>query len=118
MPKILVIDDNRDTAESLAVLLTLAGHDARSVTSGYAAFTALSEFTPEVCLVDIRMPGMNGYEVAARLRAIFGPGVRLLALTGELGAERDPRATVFEQVFAKPPDLGELFGAVAAASVS
>ena len=113
MSKVLVLDDNPDTAESLGILLGLHGHNVRAVTSGYAAFDALADFDPDVCLVDIRMPGMDGYQVASRMRRVLGPSVRVLALTGELGAAADPRSSVFDHVFIKPPDLGELLGAVA-----
>lgn len=113
MPKVLVLDDHRDTAESLGMLLSMRGHDVRAVTSGYSAFDVLDDFEPDVCLLDIRMPGMDGYQVAARMRRLLGPGVRVLALTGVLGAAADPRSTVFDRVFTKPPDLGELLDAVA-----
>ena len=113
MPKVLVLDDHPDTAESLGMLLSMSGHDVRAVTSGYAAFDALDDFAPDVCLLDIRMPGMDGYQVAARMRRVLGPGVRVLALTGVLGAAADPRSTVFDRVLFKPPDLAELFDAVA-----
>jgi CheY-like chemotaxis protein len=113
MSKVLVLDDHPDTAESLGLLLGLYGHDVRAVTSGYAAFDVLDDFAPDVCLLDIRMPGLDGYQVAARMRRLLGPGVRVLALTAEREAAADPRAAVFDQVFVKPPDLGELLGAVA-----
>ena len=114
MSKVLVLDDNTDGAESLGMLLGLHGHDVRAVTTAKAAFDALADFTPDVCLLDIRMPGMSGYEVASRMREVLAPGVRVFALTAELDAVADPRAEVFDQVFTKPPDLGELLGAVAA----
>ena len=114
MSKVLVLDDHPDTAESLGMLLSMSGHDVRAMTSGYAAFEALTEFTPDVCLLDIRMPGMDGYEVASRMREALGPSVRVLALTGELQAAADPRAEVFDRVLIKPPNLMELLSAVAA----
>jgi CheY-like chemotaxis protein len=114
MSKVLVLDDHPDTAESLGMLLSMHGHDVRAMTSGYAAFEALTEFTPDVCLLDIRMPGMDGYEVASRMREALGPSVRLVALTAQREAVADPRAEVFERVLTKPPDADELFKAVAA----
>jgi CheY-like chemotaxis protein len=111
--RVLVIDDHVDTATSLAVLLAAHGHHARAARSAFAAFHALAEFDPEVCLVDLRMPLMDGFETAARLRMILGPHVRLLAITGELVAALDPRAEVFERVFTKPLDVGELLRAIA-----
>jgi CheY-like chemotaxis protein len=106
--RVLVIYDHPDTADSLALLLSVAGHDARSVRSAYAAFDVLVGFDPEVCLVDLRMPAMDGFEAALRLRVILGPHVRLLAITGEPEAAADPRAVVFEQVFTKPIDMTEV----------
>jgi CheY-like chemotaxis protein len=111
--RVLVVDDQLDASASLAYLLTLHGHRAKAVSSGLSALAAVDGFTPDVCLMDIRMPGMSGYELADRLRRAFGPGLRLLAVTGELSAAADPRAAeLFEQVFAKPLDMDELLRVV------
>ena len=77
-----------------------------------AAFHSLAAFDPDMCLVDLRMPLMDGFETAARLRMILGPHVRLLAITGELAAARDPRTAMFERVLTKPLDAGELLQAI------
>jgi two-component system, OmpR family, response regulator len=111
--RVLVIDDHLDTAASLAVLLDAVGHDARAARSAFAAFDTLAEFDPDVCLVDLRMPMMDGFETAVRLLVILGPHVRLLAMTGEPRAAADPRTAAFERVFAKPLDVPELLRAVA-----
>ena len=111
--RVLVIDDHPDTAESLAVLLTAAGHYALPVTSAVKAFDALFKFDPQVCLVDLRMPGLDGFEAARRLRVVLGSHVRMLAITGELSAAEDPRAAAFDRVFTKPPDVPALLRAVA-----
>src|SRR5581483_553839 len=66
--QVLVIDDNRDAADSLAALLEAQGHAVRVAYDGPAAVTALEAATPDVCLLDLDLPGMSGYEVAARLR--------------------------------------------------
>jgi CheY-like chemotaxis protein len=113
MPRVLVVDDNPDAAESLAILLRCDGHDVRAVTGAFPAFDVLAEFTPDVCLLDLRMPVLDGFTLAERLREELGPRVRLLALTGEQAAASDPRAGVFERVLTKPPDLDELLAAVA-----
>jgi CheY-like chemotaxis protein len=112
MPKVLVIDDNPDSAESLARLLRVDGNDVVAVTSGPGALDALAGFTPDVCLIDIRMPGMDGFAVADHLRRLLGPAVRLLALTGAPDAVADPRAAVFDRVLTKPPDVDTLLGTV------
>lgn len=70
--RILVVDDNRDAAELLAEILSLQGHVAKTAFDGSASLQAASEFLPDVVLLDIGMPGMDGYEAAVRLRRIAG----------------------------------------------
>jgi CheY-like chemotaxis protein len=89
--KVLVVDDNHDAAETLALLLKLEGQDIRVSHDGAAALQAASDFRPEVVFLDIGMPGMNGYEVARRIRRF--PGLEntvLIAMTG-WGQEEDRR---------------------------
>jgi PAS domain S-box-containing protein len=81
--RILVVDDNFDSAETMAVLLDLEGHDTRMIHDGPTALKLAQAFRPEVVLLDIGMPGMDGYAVAARLREL--PETRdsvLIAMTG------------------------------------
>jgi signal transduction histidine kinase/CheY-like chemotaxis protein len=81
--RILVVDDNRDGANSLAMLLRLMGHDTRTAHDGLEALTAARTFRPEVMLLDIGLPKLNGHEVARRLRAQpWGQGMVLIAQTG------------------------------------
>jgi two-component system, chemotaxis family, CheB/CheR fusion protein len=81
--RILVADDNADAVESLALLLRLAGHDVHAVYDGEAATSAAAKLRPQVVLLDIGMPGANGYEVARRIREQpWGRRVLLVALTG------------------------------------
>jgi two-component system CheB/CheR fusion protein len=81
--RILVVDDNVDTAESLAALLRLAGHRVETAHDGPAALEASAAFTPEIVLLDIGLPGMDGYEVAYQLRRQMpSPRTLLVALTG------------------------------------
>jgi signal transduction histidine kinase/DNA-binding response OmpR family regulator len=81
--RILVVDDNADSAESLAVLLRADGHEVRTALDGPAALAISEEFLPEVVVLDIGLPLMDGYEVARRLRARPGlERVDLVALTG------------------------------------
>jgi CheY-like chemotaxis protein len=81
--RILVADDNEDAAEGLEMLLRSSGHVVRTVHDGRAALAAAGEFRPEVALLDIGMPVLNGYEVAARIRReAWGRGMVLVALTG------------------------------------
>src|SRR5262245_56451467 len=89
--RVLVVDDNRDAAESLGMLLKLLGVDVQVVCNGPDAVEAIATYQPSVVLLDIGMPGMNGYEVARRIRQ--EPKFReviLIALTG-WGQEDDRR---------------------------
>jgi PAS domain S-box-containing protein len=96
--RVLVVDDNRDAAESVARLLELIGTEARVVHDGPAALAAFESFRPSVVFLDIGMPGMDGYEVARRMRARAAEGGPLLvALTG-WGQEQD-RARAAEAGF-------------------
>ena len=67
--RILIVDDNRDGGESLAMLLRVLGADVALAHSGRAALECVDTFKPDVVLLDIGMPGMDGYEVARRIRA-------------------------------------------------
>jgi PAS domain S-box-containing protein len=109
--RILVVDDNADAANTLAEFLGMTGHAVRMAYSGPAALEAARALRPEVVLLDIGMPGMDGYEVARRLRGEPGlEKVLLIALTG-YGNEEDRRrsreATIDHHVV-KPVDPGEL----------
>jgi len=66
--RVLVVDDNHDSADMMAALLNAWGHDVRTEYDGHSAIAAASQFRPEVVLLDIGLPGMNGYDVAMQLR--------------------------------------------------
>jgi PAS domain S-box-containing protein len=108
--RILVVDDNHDSAESLAMLLTLGGHDVRTAHDGVAAVDAARTFRPRVVLMDIGMPRVNGYEAARTIReAPWGRDVILIALTG-WGQDEDKRRTAeagFDAHLTKPMDPHE-----------
>ncbi len=96
--QILIIEDNKDAAESARMLLTIEGHDVRIASSGREAFKITEEFKPQVVLCDIGLPTMNGYEVAKAFRA--DPGlmhIHLIALTG-YGRQED-QGKAFEAGF-------------------
>jgi PAS domain S-box-containing protein len=109
--KILIADDNEDAANTLAVLLNLAGHEVCTAHSGQAALTLASTFHPDIALLDIGMPDVDGYEVARRLRETrWGHDMRLIALTG-WGQEDDKRRAMdagFAHHLTKPVDPREL----------
>ena len=104
----LVVDDNVDSAEILAKLLRMPGHDVRTAYTGPTALEAAAAHPPDVVLLDIGLPGLNGYEVARRLR--LDPqlkGVRLVAMTG-YGDEADRRLAQeagFDRHVVKPVDF-------------
>ncbi len=103
--RILLVDDNEDAAAMLAELLISAGYDVQVAFDGPSALTIARELSPDLAILDIGLPVMDGYEVAAALRAMFpGPRPRLIALTG-YGQEQDQhRATTagFERYLVKP----------------
>ena len=109
--RILVVDDSIDSAESLALLLQLSGHQTRTAHSGPAALMAADNFRPDVVLLDIGLPGMNGYEVGRRLReTAAGAKMLLIAQTG-YGQEEDRRRSRqvgFDAHLVKPIDPGAL----------
>lgn len=106
--EILVVDDNRDAANSLAMLLKTMGHQVSVAHNGESALESVRESLPDVVFLDIGMPGMDGYEVARRLRADTKfDRVCLAALTG-WGQAEDRRRTAdagFDHHIVKPPDL-------------
>ncbi|MEK8033565.1 PAS domain-containing protein [Ideonella sp. DXS29W] len=118
--RLMLIDDNRDAADSFAVLLRLGGHEVRVAYDGLEGLAIVQQWRPHVVFADIGMPGMNGHEIARRLRA-WDPEHRLLlvAVTG-WGTEKDQnesRAAGFDRHMTKPVDLGqieEVLSAVAA----
>ena len=114
--RILIVDDNTDAAETLAMLLNLEGHLTRVAHDGEAALNAAVEFQPDTVFLDIGMPGMNGYETAQRLREAHGNAMRIIALTG-WGAEEDRRLANhagFDRHLVKPVDPAVLASALAA----
>ena len=91
--RILVVEDNEDSREMLRVLLTLAGHEVHEAADGPAGLDLARKVTPDVALIDVGLPGLDGYEVARRLRAADeGGAVRLIAITGYGQAEDRQRA--------------------------
>ncbi|WP_010585895.1 hybrid sensor histidine kinase/response regulator [Schlesneria paludicola] len=109
--KLLVIDDNKDAARSLAMLLQFKGHEVRVAYSGAEALELVQSYTPDLVLLDLGMPGMDGYEVSRRLRMV--PELKntlLVALTG-WGQAEDRRRTAdagFHHHLVKPPEPGVL----------
>jgi signal transduction histidine kinase len=115
--RILVADDNHDAAGSLALRLELAGHDVRTAQDGLEALAIARTFKPEVVLLDLGMPAMDGYETARHLRRLaWAKATRLIALTG-WGQQQDRLRTAeagFDVHLVKPVSEPDLFHAIAA----
>jgi len=109
--RILVVDDNTDAALTLAHLLHTMGYQARTAPDARAAVREAQSFRPDLGLLDIGLPGVDGYELAGQLRSLQpGPGLRLVALTG-YGQEADRQralAAGFDEHLTKPVDADRL----------
>jgi PAS domain S-box-containing protein len=105
--RVLIVDDNEDGAESLAMLLQLGGHETHKAYDGIEAIDAAERFRPDAVLLDIGLPGLNGYEVCRRIREEpWGKGMVLVALTG-WGQEEDrhrSKEAGFDAHMVKPVD--------------
>jgi PAS domain S-box-containing protein len=102
--RVLVVEDDPDSAQSLAMLLQIWGHRVEVALDGHKALDAARSFGPEIVLLDIGIPGLDGYEVAERLRSEHGSGLKLVALTG-YGREDDrqrSRDAGFDRHMTKP----------------
>jgi signal transduction histidine kinase/CheY-like chemotaxis protein len=117
--RILVVDDNRDSAASMGMLLRIVGNDVRTANDGLEALTAAEEFQPDVVLLDIGLPKLNGYEVARRIRQqSYGVGMVLIATTG-WGQDADRRRSKdagFDHHLVKPLDPDTLLEMLAGLS--
>jgi CheY-like chemotaxis protein len=109
--RMLVVDDNRDGADLMAVLLRLQGHEVEVAHDGYCALEIAAKFEPEVVLLDIGLPGLNGYDVAKQLRQMkLRRPQCLIAMTG-YGSDEDRQRTEeagFDHHIVKPIEPAEL----------
>jgi CheY-like chemotaxis protein/two-component sensor histidine kinase len=109
--RMLIVDDNIDSARSLALLESRRGHETRIALTGPEAVAAAAAFRPEVVLLDIGLPGMDGFEVARQIRAMPAlAGAFLIAMSG-YGREEDraeARLAGFDEYLVKPVDLDHL----------
>jgi PAS domain S-box-containing protein len=115
--RILVVDDNRDAAETLALLLSVSGHEVQTAHDGVEALAVAAAWNPEVVLLDIGLPRLNGYEVCRTLRQRQGgPGLRVVAVSG-WGQEQDRRRSAeagFDAHLVKPVQHPQLEALLAA----
>jgi len=119
--RVLVVDDNRDAADSLAMLLSMHGYSVEVAGDGSMALERAADFQPDIMLLDIGMPGLNGYELARRIRQQpWGGATRLAAITGWGQAEDKARARAagFDHHLTKPVDPAEVLALVALAVAS
>jgi CheY-like chemotaxis protein len=109
--RILVVDDNKDAAETLALMLKLQGHDVKTAHDGIEALNVAPGFAPHVILLDLGMPKLNGFETANRVRGQpWGRNIALVAVTG-WGQPKDRQRTVeagFDAHLVKPVDEATL----------
>jgi CheY-like chemotaxis protein len=109
--RVLVVDDNRDSADSMGLLLSLLGYPVVIAYDASSALERARQFLPEVALIDLAMPHMNGCELAKKLRRVPElQKVRLLALTGctTATARTLSRDAGFTHYLLKPVDIGHL----------
>ena len=111
LPRVMVVDDNHDAADSLAAVLKMLGAEVRVTHDGQAALDALDAFRPAAVFLDLGMPGMDGYQTARQIRLRDGTrALKLIALTG-WGQDSDRRQTEaagFNQHLVKPADVETL----------
>jgi len=109
--RVLIVDDNRDSVETMATLIRLSGHEIEMAHDGKTALEKAKSFKPEIILLDVGLPDMHGYEVAERLRAVpENKSLVIVALTG-YGNEEDRRRARdagFDYHFVKPVDFTAL----------
>src|SRR4051812_21270000 len=108
--KVFVVDDNRDAADTLGMFLELEGYDVRVAYDGEEAIREADEFHPDVALLDIGLPGRDGYEIARHLRREQVGDLMLIAVTGYASADdvRRAREAGFDFHFGKPASLPAL----------
>lgn len=109
--RVLVVDDNRDSAESMGEFLALSGFEAKVCFDGPSALTACERFRPDACLLDINMPGMDGYELARLLRERFADHPPVFATMTAYGDYTHLERAVdagFDLQFTKPVDTNEV----------
>ena len=106
--RVLVVDDNQDMVLTTAQLLDFSGYETKGCYSGQDALDCIREFDPDVALVDIRMPGMSGWELAQRIRQLLPrPRPRLIGISGEHMQESDKilaQMRGFDHYILKPAD--------------
>lgn len=111
LKRVLIVDDNVDVLTTLSQWLKMGGYDVRTACNGAQAIVATLEFEPQIVLLDIGLPDINGYDIALQLRKLVNiPSFLLVAVTG-YGHASDGKEFLdagFDRHFAKPMDLSKL----------
>ena len=113
--RVLLVDDNLDSLVSIGRLLTVLGYDVRAEQDGLKALTCAVEFRPDVALIDLSLPGLDGCAIARRLRAMEATrDTRLIAMTGWATEESETRTrdAGFDLHLVKPLSVNELTNAL------
>lgn len=119
--RVLIVDDDRDSAELAELVIAQAGHETQLAFSAREALDAMKAFAPNVVLMDIGLPDMSGFELLPLLRAAAAPvGCRIIALSGHPSSIAGEQSTggEFDAWLQKPVDLGRLLEAVAGGASS
>jgi signal transduction histidine kinase/ActR/RegA family two-component response regulator len=112
--RILLVDDNADGRGTLALALATIGHDVRTAADAFEALQIAADYRPDVAVLDIGLPVMDGYELAARLRQLPGRPIRMIAVTGygQAGDKARAIAAGFHAHFVKPVDFDALLSTI------
>ena len=117
--RVLIVDDNLDAAETLAMMLDILGQQTQQAHDGHAAVTMAAEYKPDLIFMDIGLPGLSGHEAAQKIRGELGmDGIYMIALSG-YGTEDDRRKSLqagFNAHMVKPLDPSTLPGLLASAA--
>src|SRR5689334_12666242 len=110
MPRVLVIDDNQDAADSLAAILKTSGYDVETAYTGMSALARVRSFHPDIVLCDLGLPELSGYEIARAVRCEQTCPIRLVAVSGYAQDDdiRRSREAGFDAHIAKPPRPGDI----------
>jgi CheY-like chemotaxis protein len=106
MSRVLIVDDDDDSRAVMRLLLETDSHEVHEAADGVSAVAMADTLKPDVALIDVGLPRLDGYEVAERIRRLAGPSIRLVAVTGYGGEEDRARASAagFDLYLLKPAD--------------
>src|SRR3984893_4539339 len=110
--RILIVDDDESMRQIVRICLTDEGYEVCEASNGQVALNALTAFQPDLILLDLRMPVMDGWEFARRYEQLAGPRARLVAFVAALSREQDCADLDAAGILAKPFDLDDLLRAV------